>query len=253
MIAGVTPASPARMLGSRKQSSDGEQPIFSRGPTMDGHGNTLPSSHGLPVADDTERHAALGNTPAAAAAAAAAPPPAAAVGELESETDADLAPGGNRQSADVLTVHAAAPDHSEGSSMQQQLSQPTRADGSAFQLDATAQLAATQPGQSDAEAKPPGVAHLPQGILRRSRSWAATMPQEAGSSGSAALTLRSMPWPPEATTPAKSGHVDSHMAAPQQLQPPSNGIAAGPHLRRASAPVSNPPSPTKQRRRGLFR
>ena len=250
LIAGVTPASPAHTLGSsggsRKQSSAGEQPIFSRGPTMDGHGNTLPSSHGLPAADGAARHAAEDSA-------------AAAVGHMASPDDprlasVALASGGSQPPADVLTVHAAAADPSEGRSTQQQPRQPTHADGSALEIDATAQPAAPQPSQSAAEAKLPGVAHLPQGILRRSRSWAAAMPQETGSSGIAALTLRSMPRSPEAATPANSGGVEIHMAAPpQQLPLPSDGNAAGPHLRRASAPVSNPPSPSKQRRRGLFR
>jgi hypothetical protein len=201
VIAGMTPASLAHALagsGSRKQSSAGEQPIFSRGPTMDGHGNTLPSSHGLQGADDAARHA-----PGDGAAADD--------GRLASLVDARLASGalassGSQPPADVLTVHAAAADPSEDSSTQQSAH---AAGSTSLPFDASAQLATAQLGQPAGEAQPPGVAHVPQGILRRSRSWAATMPQEAGSSGSAAGTLHSTPWSPEAAAPADSGRAGS--------------------------------------------
>jgi hypothetical protein len=251
VTAGRLPSSADHAPGggsSRKHSSTGadgdDQPIFSRGPTMDGHGNTLPSSHGLAAAAGDAGHAMQAG---AAAAAAARVPSAGGLG---------VASGSGRPAADVLTIHAAAKDLARGSGWRQEAQNPAHADGSVLHAGPgdTAQSAAPQPSQFEGDTNSsPGVTRLPQGILRRSRSWAAQLPHDAGSSSSSSVESRVQHKPvlSSPAPPAGSGHESNQMARTQQM--PVEGMALAPQLRRASAPVSQPPSPTKQRRRGLFR
>lgn len=247
--------------GSRKQSTSGDQPIFSRGPTMDGQGHTLPSSHGRPTArnDTSSENDTLSGVAAPAAArltsdaaafsterAAAAAYDGVAAAAQDAWSSASWS-GSRKQQADVLMVHPPPADVAADNGVRPQQQQQSGI-GQTFvsQLHEAIGSAAPelQPGGPYATGAS-RISNLPQGILRRSRSWgaapvgvgiepplgsAAAQQQPAVTSGFRVLTLQ----------PGQQQNEQPHQHGQQSL-------------RRMSAPVASPPSPRKQRRRGLFR